>query len=146
MPAASTGIAPTDCAPSTSTGTPVSCRSSSTGSTRPVVQITWDNASRRVRGVTAARMASGSGATTTIRAPETESAPSMPKCSSVVVTISSSGRDRGRRARCCSRPWCCVVSATCCGSTATKAASAARTCSRSSITRLKFGPPLRPSM
>ena len=46
----------------------------------------------RVRGVTAARIASGSGATTTTCAPETASAPRRPKCSSVVVTISSSGR------------------------------------------------------
>ena len=45
---------------------PVSSRSSRTGSTRPVVQITCESASSRVRGVTAARIASGSGATTTI--------------------------------------------------------------------------------
>ena len=44
---------------------PVCSRSSRTGKNRPVVQITCDSASNRVRGVTAARIASGSGATTT---------------------------------------------------------------------------------
>ena len=48
-------------------------------------------ASRRVRGVTAARIASGSASTTTTRAPLACTGPSRPKCSSSVVTISSSG-------------------------------------------------------
>ena len=42
---------------------------SCTGSTAPVVQRTCESASRRVRGVTAATMRSGSGSTTTTRAP-----------------------------------------------------------------------------
>ena len=90
-PAASTGIAPTDCAPSTSTGIPVSSRSSRTGSTRPVVQSTCDSASSRVRGVTAARIASGSGCDDDDPGAGGAERPSRPKCSSVVVTISSSG-------------------------------------------------------
>ena len=40
---------------------PVSSRSSRTGRIRPVVQITCESASSRVRGVTAARIASGLG-------------------------------------------------------------------------------------
>ena len=50
-------------------GRPVCSRSSRTGSARPVVQSTCESASRRVRGVTAARIASGSASTTTTRAP-----------------------------------------------------------------------------
>ena len=42
---------------------PVRSRSSRTGSRRPLVQSTCESASRRVRGVTAARIASGSGST-----------------------------------------------------------------------------------
>ncbi len=60
-PFASTGIAPTDWAPSTRIGTPERSRSSCTGSKRPLVQSTCERASRRVRGVTAARTASGIG-------------------------------------------------------------------------------------
>ena len=73
----------------------------------------------RVRGVTAATIASGSGATTTTSAPETASAPSRPKCSSVVVTISSPGR-RPRPRTAIPQPSVVeLVSATCAGSAPT---------------------------
>ena len=64
-PSAPAGIAPTDWAPSASTGTPLRSRSSASGSTAPVVQSTCDVAISLVRGVTAARIRSGSGSTTT---------------------------------------------------------------------------------
>ena len=70
MPRASTGTAPTDCAPSASTGIPERSRRSRSGSRTPVVQVTSESARSRVRGDTAARIASGSGGTTTTRAPE----------------------------------------------------------------------------
>ena len=74
-PAAVVWTAPTDWAPSASTGTPVCARSSASGSTAPVVQSTSDVAIRRVRGVTAATIRSGSGSTTTTRAFEAASGP-----------------------------------------------------------------------
>ena len=87
----------------------------------------------------------GSGATTTIRAPDVASAPSRPKCSSVVVTISSSGPSPSPPSTMLQPSVVLVVSVTWSGSAPTNAAMRARTCSRSSITRAKFGPPLRPS-
>ncbi len=108
-PAAVVGSAPTDWAPSASTGTPLCSLISASGSTAPVVQSTDEVAISRVRGVTAARIASGSGGTTTTVAADAPIGPSSPKCSSVVVTTSSPGarpkpaeHDRaalGRRAR-----------------------------------------------
>ena len=59
----STGIAPTDWAPSTSTGRPVVRLSSCTGITWPVVQSTCESASKRVRGVTWDRISSSAFAT-----------------------------------------------------------------------------------
>ena len=143
-PPASTGIAPTDCAPSTSTGTPVCSRSSRTGSTRPVVQSTCESASRRVRGVTAARIASGSASTTTTRAPLACRGPSRPKCSSRVVTISSSGPSSSP-ARTMLQPSVVEpVSDTCSAGTPTSDPSAVRASARNPSIRSKYSFPKRP--
>ena len=97
----STGMAPTDCAPSTSSGTPVSALIASTGRRWPVIQDTCESATSRVRGPTSASTAASASsavrprvAATRTRAPETCSGPSNPKCSSSVVTISSPGSRR----------------------------------------------------
>ena len=58
----------------------------------PVVQSTWESASSRVRGVTAPRIASAVGSTTThVARRRRASGSSSPGCSSVVVTTSSPG-------------------------------------------------------
>ena len=69
----------------------------------PVVQSTCESASSRVRGVTAARIASASGGTTTTRAPRR-----VKRAEQAEVLGSSSrsrppARARARRGRCCSR-------------------------------------------
>ena len=91
-------MAPADCAPSTSTGTPLSRRSSSTGKRLPVIQHTCERAISRVLGVTASSStgsdssgASSRTGTTRTCAVDAASAPSSPKCSPSVVTTSSSG-------------------------------------------------------
>ena len=98
----------------------------------------------RVRGVTAATIASGSGSTTTTSAPETASAPSRPKCSSVVVTISSPGRRPSPRTAIPHPSVVELVSATCAGSAPTSVAKAPRSSSRRPIVASKYGSPLRP--
>ena len=124
---------------------PVSSRNSRTGNTRPVVQRTCDNASRRVRKVTAARIASGSGATTTTFARDAASAPRRPKCSSVVVMISSLEPSSSPERTMLQPSVVLAVSAMWSGSAETSEPTRARTCSRSSIARAKYDTPLRPS-
>src|SRR5688572_10632641 len=94
-------MAPADCAPSTSSGSPVSALSASIGRTFPVTHDTCESASSRVFGPTAESRASRASscdrrhvAATRTRAPDAWSGPSRPKCSSSVVTISSSGSNR----------------------------------------------------
>ena len=118
------GIAPTAWAPSARTGTPVSAPSSTSGSTAPVVQSTGDDAIRRVRDLTAARMASGSGSTTTTVAGLAPSGPRSPKCSSVVVTTSSPNSSSRPRTTIAQPSVVELVSATCAGSAATRLANA----------------------
>ena len=96
-------------------------------------------------GVTAARIASGSGSTATTRAPLAWTGPSSPKCSSVVVTISSSGC-RSRPARTMLQPSVVEpVSAICSGAAPTRPPSATRACLRRSSIRSKYSLPKRPS-
>ena len=126
-PPASTGIAPTDCAPSTSIGTPVCSRSSCTGRTRPLVQSTCEIASSRVRGVDRGEDRVRVGR----RRPRRARRSRAPARSGRSARRSWSrsrppARGRGRRGRCCSRRVVEPVSAICSGSAPTSAASAAR--------------------
>ena len=98
---ASTGIAPADCAPSTSSGTPVARLISASGSTCPLSQSTCESAIRLVRGVTSSRIARSDSAAglsinlaCLIRAPEASRGIERPGCSASVVTTSSSGPRR----------------------------------------------------
>ena len=143
-PLASSGIAPTDCAPSTRTGTPHCSRSSRSGSTAPVVHSTREVAISRVRGVTAAAIRSGSGGTTTTRAPDAARGPSSPKCSSVVVTISSPGWRPSPRRTIPQPSVVDVVSATVSGSAPTSCANATRSSSRSESVSSNAAFPVRP--
>ena len=138
------GMAPTDWAPSASTGTPLRSRSSASGRTAPVVHSTCEVAISRVRDVTAARIASGSGSTTTTRAGEAPTGPSSPKCSSVVVTISSSGPRPRPRSTIAQASVVESVRATWATSASTRAANAARASSRSASVSSKYALPLRP--
>ncbi len=137
-------MVPTDWAPSTRIGSPDSSFSSCTGRTCPVVHRTCESASRRVLGVTAARICSGSDGATTTRAPDAWSGPRRPKCSSVVVTISSSGPMSIPARTMLHASVVDAVRETVSASTPTSAATSARSSSRSASSRSKCAALPRP--
>ena len=131
---------------------PVAARSSASGSTCPVDQMTCESASRRVREVISALISSAASAaglpeTLAMRtvAPVAPSGPSMPKCSASVTTTSSPGR-RPRPAKTMLQPWPVeVVSARFVAGTPKAAASLRFTPVRSVSNPSKISLPERPS-
>ncbi len=107
----SSGIAPIDWAPSTSSVAPTACAAaaiSGSGSTSPVVHSTCEIATMRVAGPIAATTSGAGTARTTTpwRWASSSSGPSRPGCSSVVVTTSPPP-DQSRPAH--TSPMPCVV-------------------------------------
>ena len=127
-PRASTGIVPTDWAPSTRISSGL--RFSSAALARRPEDVREREEPRA--GVTAATMRSGSGGATTTRALEAWSGPMSPKCSSVVVTASSSGPRSSPASTMLHPSVVDAVIATCAGSTPTSAPSSRRSTSCSS--------------
>ena len=138
-PAASTGIAPTDCAPSTRTGTP-----------RLLAQLAHRQRRARSSRARARRRAAACAASprrgsrprparaTTTRAPRR-----VQRAEQAEVLLASSSRPRppargrARRGRCCSRPSSSSSARRASGSAPTSSASRARACARSSSSALE---------